>query len=729
MRRPLVRRTERARAAHAAHAAARSPRPPAAGAADAPSRVPAFRPVPTVRGEDRNVLGDSLVVGKDEVVHTVTVTGGSAKIFGTVTGDLVVAGGSAKIEDGGRVVGNATVFGGSLKVESGGRVDGDVGIVGGALKREEGAIIGGKVVDNDTSGHHGKVKVSVDDGNVSTGVESERKHTSGRTRLSEAAHSFGQSMTNMSLLFVFGCVLLALGTRRMETLRVETAARPMKSFAMGIVGSLVAIVGLAAMCITVVGIPFAALALFVAVFSVYASIAAVLTTFGATVFGHKIEEPVRSPARRLRCLPPRRRDPVHRRLRDLRGRHDRDWLARLDAARRRRRPPPAEARRWCEFRVGWRDHVRVRRARSQDRRRHVRSRSEEAPPAAARRAVRPPRTDKSFPVIVLVNGVDGAGKGETVNLLNEWMDPRHVRSRAFGPRTAEERARPPMWRFWRALPPKGKIGVLFGNWYTDPINGRVERTLRGSELPAAVEQVRRFERLLTDDGALIVKLWFHLSKKGMKKRLEELEANKLTRWRVTKADWDNFGRYDAYAKVSERVLRETSTGDAPWVVIDGSNPNYRAITAAKTLLGAIQGRLAEAKAESPHAKRAAKRKRTGTGDTSTEAAPVFETVDTAAILRDLPFKERLSKEKYETKIVKVQGTLAKLTRCAKMKDHSVVVVFEGMDAAGKGGAIRRVTQALDARHYDVIPIAAPTDEERAQPYLWRFWRHLPRRAA
>jgi len=169
----------------------------------------------------------------------------------------------------------------------------------------------------------------------------------------------------------------------------------------------------------------------------------------------------------------------------------------------------------------------------------------------------------AFPVIVLVNGVDGAGKGETVNLLNEWLDPRHIRSTAFGPPTEEEKMRPPMWRFWRALPAKGKIGVLFGNWYTDPINGRVAQRLSGSKLPAAIERVRRFERLLTDDGALIVKLWFHLSKKAMKKRLEELEGDKLTRWRVTKDDWKNFDYYDQFAKVSERVLRETSSGDAP----------------------------------------------------------------------------------------------------------------------------------------------------------------------
>jgi hypothetical protein len=266
-----------------------APTPPSAAGDSAPA-IPSVPPVPTVRGEDRNVVGSSLVIGKDEIVHTVSVTGGSAKIYGTVTGDLVVAGGSARIEDGARVVGNATVFGGSLKVASGARVDGDVGIVGGALKREEGAIIGGKVVDSG-SGKHGNVKVSMHDGEVSTEVEGSRKRESGRSRLAEAAHSFGQSVTNMSLLFVFGCVLLALGTRRMETLRVEAAARPMKAFAMGIVGSICALVAVVAMCITVVGIPFAILVVLLGVLTVYASIAAVLTTVGAAVTGHKSTNP------------------------------------------------------------------------------------------------------------------------------------------------------------------------------------------------------------------------------------------------------------------------------------------------------------------------------------------------------------------------------------------------------------------------------------------------------
>lgn len=340
---------------------------------------------------------------------------------------------------------------------------------------------------------------------------------------------------------------------------------------------------------------------------------------------------------------------------------------------------------------------------------------------------------KKFPVILLVNGVDGAGKTETVQLFNEWLDPRHVRTRAFGEPTQDELTRPPMWRFWQALPPKGKISILFGSWYAGPIHDYVFGGCKDNALTKKIDGIRDFEKLLHDDGALIIKLWFHLSKKAQRKRLRDLESNKLTSWRVTPDDWKHHKRYDDYAKVNERLLRDTSTGEAPWVVIDGSDPNYRALAAGRTVLAAMRARLEECDVESTTAKRKATtraEKANGKSDgkkPKEEVATVLGSVDTAGILRDLPFEERLSKEKYKTKIVKVQGRLAKLSRSSKMKKHGVAVVFEGMDAAGKGGAIRRVTGALDARRYNVIPIAAPTEEERAQPYLWRFWRHVPRR--
>jgi len=317
-----------------------------------------------------------------------------------------------------------------------------------------------------------------------------------------------------------------------------------------------------------------------------------------------------------------------------------------------------------------------------------------------------------FPVILLISGVRGAGKGETVNLFNEWMDPRHIHTHAFDVPSDEESERPPMWRYWRALPPKGKIGILFGSWYTDPIVDRVFRRTKAKDLMRSIEEINRFEKMLADDGTLILKFWFHLSKKAQRKRLKALESDPETRWRVTPRDWDFFRRYDRFYRVSENALRETSTAWAPWIVIEGSDPEYRSVTAGRTLLEAMNKRLS-----APPERRRKK----------SDAAPLVQPVDNLHILDNLDLSQTLSKKRYQKEMEKVQGDLAKLTRHPRFREHTVVLVFEGMDAAGKGGAIRRITGAIDARLYHTIPIAAPTDEERAQPYLWRFWRHLPRK--
>jgi polyphosphate:AMP phosphotransferase len=322
-------------------------------------------------------------------------------------------------------------------------------------------------------------------------------------------------------------------------------------------------------------------------------------------------------------------------------------------------------------------------------------------------------TLKKYPVIILINGVDGAGKGETVNLLNAWMDPRHIQTHAFPPPSDEERERPFMWRFWRALPPKGKIGILFGNWYTDPIVSRVMKLTKNADLDQSIEAINRFERMLADEGALIVKFWFHLSKEAQRKRLLALERDKGTRWRVTQADWANFKRYDKFRAVSEHVLRHTSTAHAPWIVVEGSDERYRSYTVGKILLDALRKRQ--------------KIEQTRGWKARHTAAPLPPATDARDLLDALDMSLALPKKKFEKALEKYQGRLNLLTRHPEFRTRSLIVVFEGSDAAGKGGSIRRITGALDARQYQVIPIAAPTEEERAQPYLWRFWRHIPRR--
>lgn len=340
---------------------------------------------------------------------------------------------------------------------------------------------------------------------------------------------------------------------------------------------------------------------------------------------------------------------------------------------------------------------------------------------------------KNVSVVVLVNGVDGAGKGETVNLLAEWMDARHLRTEAFVEPTAEEAQRPPLWRFWRALPPKGKISVLFGNWYTMPILGRALRTASKKEFTEQIDEIRRFERLLHEEGVVLVKLWFHLSKKQQRKRLQHLEKHRQTRWRVTERDWANFAKYDRFAKISARVLDATTTEAAPWHVVDGA-VNGRSLVAGRAILEALRAAKARGEAAAAAAREAPPAK--ATPRTEAASAIVGEMSVGAHRLRSLPFSERLSKEQYEPAMEAAQARLNGLARKLggianagekgpRSPARGVVVVFEGMDAAGKGGAIRRITHALDARSYGVVPIAAPTAEERAFPYLWRFWKPLP----
>lgn len=316
-----------------------------------------------------------------------------------------------------------------------------------------------------------------------------------------------------------------------------------------------------------------------------------------------------------------------------------------------------------------------------------------------------------FPVIIVVGGVDGAGKGETVNLINCWMDPRLIRTHAFGEPSDEEADRPHMWRFWRALPPKGLIGIMFGSWYTEPIVSRVEKQRSWAQLDQRIEEIVRFEKMLCNEGGLLLKFWFHLSKQAQRQRLTELEKNPLTRWRVTAEDWLRFEQYDRYRKVSEYALRQTSTGDAPWIVVEGADDRYRSLTVGTVVLDSIRRQLARA---------AVPRMRI-------EAAPILPPIDELRLLDRLDVSRKLGKKSYTVQLERLQGKLNRLVRESRFQDRSLIVVFEGNDAAGKGGSIRRISAALDARQYQIIPVAAPTEEERAQPYLWRFWRSLPRK--
>jgi polyphosphate:AMP phosphotransferase len=321
--------------------------------------------------------------------------------------------------------------------------------------------------------------------------------------------------------------------------------------------------------------------------------------------------------------------------------------------------------------------------------------------------------EAKFPVLVLVSGVDGAGKGDVINQLNAWFDPRWLRAYAFGSMSDEERERPEYWRFWRALPPAGQIGLYVGSWYSRPIADRVNKVITDAELERNLTRINAFEETLVDDGALIIKFWLHLSKDAQKQRMTAMEKNPATRWRVTALDKKHLKQYDKFRRVAEHTLRNTSTGDAPWIIVEATDTRYRNLTVGQHILERVSARLQnqpEAQAPQPHLKPI--------------VAP--EVGDKVSVLGNLDMSRHLPKDKYKRQLAKYQGELGELARQARERKVSSIVMLEGWDAAGKGGLIRRIIPAMDARSYQIISVAAPSDEERAHHYLWRFWRHIPR---
>lgn len=311
-----------------------------------------------------------------------------------------------------------------------------------------------------------------------------------------------------------------------------------------------------------------------------------------------------------------------------------------------------------------------------------------------------------FPVIIVLAGTEKAGVGDTIRLFNAWMDPRGIRTPGFAMHDAREQ--PPLWRFWKVLPQRGKIGVFDGAWYQQPLFDHVDGQSEDAEFEQRLARINTFERMLTDDGALIIKFWLHLGERQQRKALEALKADPRTSWRVEAGDWIEASRHDAVTAAAEQMIARTNTGDAPWHIVEGTDARYRRLRIAMLLRHAMERHLELAARPAPE----------------TEVAPPAPVLP-RSILSTVDLEQALNKREYKQAIGAAQGRLARLQRAANAQGITTVCVFEGWDASGKGGAIRRMVHALDARQYTVFPVAAPTDEENAHHYLWRFWRRLP----
>lgn len=331
------------------------------------------------------------------------------------------------------------------------------------------------------------------------------------------------------------------------------------------------------------------------------------------------------------------------------------------------------------------------------------------------------RKEATSTVLIDFAGVRGAGKSECTNLLNKWMDARWITTHGYGPAAESESLRPTMWRYWMRLPPRGQIGIFLSGRYTPPLLDYVYERISRNEFDDQLKRINAYERALAEDGALILKFWMHIGRDVQKKRLEMLAKDKLNHWRVTDADWQNWERYDRFIEVAEQIVSRTSTGHAPWEIVEGENANYRGLRVGEMLHETMDRHLTQTevrmKFELELREQLANDAPAGKVQAGAPAKTIFSKLD---------FSNKLSGDEYRSSLLKYQSRLSQLQRIAQDRNMSTILVFEGPDASGKGGTIRNITNALDARYYKVYPFAAPSAEELAHHYQWRFWRCLQR---
>jgi len=322
-----------------------------------------------------------------------------------------------------------------------------------------------------------------------------------------------------------------------------------------------------------------------------------------------------------------------------------------------------------------------------------------------------------IPLVVLFEGWDAAGKGSAISSLMKRLDPRGFKVWPVSAALRDEALRPWLWRFWVKTPARGQIAVFDRSWYGRVMIERVDGLCSKHEWQSAYEEIVQFERQLTDDGTVLVKLFLHVSKKEQRLRFQALQQDEAMHWKVTKEDWNHHRQYRTYERVYEQAFERTSTANAPWTLVPATCPRYTQVAVFEAIIAAAERALEARNATPPAPPPAKKTKPVEKKGAASSLPTVLDRVDLSLTLEA---------DDYEKKLRKEQVRLRYLEHAIFEERIPVVVVYEGWDAAGKGGNIKRLTEFLDPRGYDVVPIAAPSKEELAHHHLWRFWQRLPK---
>ncbi len=316
--------------------------------------------------------------------------------------------------------------------------------------------------------------------------------------------------------------------------------------------------------------------------------------------------------------------------------------------------------------------------------------------------------DRKLPVLVLIEGWGAAGKGSSIGRVIRNIDPRFFKVFSMGSPTEEEQRLPFLYRYFEKIPEAGKFTFLDSGWMDEIMKDRLQGGMSDETYAQRVDSVKRFERQLTDNGYLVLKFFFNIGKKEQSKRIDALLENKDTAWRVSRRDvWQN-RHYEDCQEAFDRYLTDTNTPSAPWYLVDAKNKKFAELQVMETLCMGIETALHNDKLAVPLLQ---------------NAFPLVKMPK----LRDVSLEDKtISDEEYKSELKRLQTKLGMLHNRLYRKRVPVVMVYEGWDAAGKGGNIKRVTGALDPRGFEVHPIASPEPKEKARHYLWRFWTRLPK---
>lgn len=316
--------------------------------------------------------------------------------------------------------------------------------------------------------------------------------------------------------------------------------------------------------------------------------------------------------------------------------------------------------------------------------------------------------EAGLPVMVIFEGWGAAGKGSAIGRVIRSVDPRFFTVRTLTPPTAEEMRYPFLHRYMKEIPEKGKFAFFDAFWMEEVITQKMTGEIDDATYRRRVRSINNTERSLTDNGYLVMKFFFHISKKEQKKRLRELEEDKNTSWRVTKTDLHENRHYDEYLDEYDRFLEDTNRHAAPWYIIDAKDKKWAELQVLRFLNQGIDTALKN----------------------HSLAVPIRQNVfalNKTPLLSEIPLDGKvLTEEAYKTELDALQKDLRDLHNEIYRKKIPVIIAYEGWDAAGKGGNIKRITAALDPRGYEVLPIASPEPHEKARHFLWRFWTRLPK---